>query len=80
MTDDSAEILFRSLSAGGPCGQFWHGQQECSLFDVVHPVFALPTTALPTFQDALKDGFREAVVVRDMPEPCKFPKTRKANK
>ena len=32
MTDDSAEILFQSSSAGGPCEQFWHGQ-ECSLFD-----------------------------------------------
>ena len=29
--------------------------------------------ALPTLQGALKDGFGEAVVVCDKPEPCKFP-------
>ena len=29
--------------------------------------------ASPTLQGALKDGFGEAVVVCDMPEPCKFP-------
>ena len=40
---------------------------------VVHPAFPLPTTALPTLQGALKDGFGEAVVACDMPEPCKFP-------
>ena len=72
MTDDSAEILFRSFSAGGPFEQFWHGQER-SLFDVVHSAFPLPTTALPTLQGALKDGFREAVVACDTPEPCKFP-------
>ena len=43
------------------------------LFDVVHPAFSLPTTASPTLQDALKGGLGEAVVVRDMPEPCEFP-------
>ena len=70
MTDDSAEILFWSFSAGSPCEQFWHGQ---SLFDVVHPAFSLPTMALPTLQGVVKDGFGEAVVACDMPEPCKFP-------
>ena len=34
-----------------------------SLFDVVQPAFPLPTTALPTVQGALKDGFGEAVVI-----------------
>ena len=63
MTDDSAEILFQSFSSGCPCEQFWHGQ-NCSLFDVVHPSFSLPTTALPTLQGALKDGFGEALVVQ----------------
>ena len=29
--------------------------------------------ASPAVQDALKAGFGEAVVVCDMPEPCKFP-------
>ena len=33
----------------------------------------LPTMASPTLQGALRDGFREAVVACDMPEPCKFP-------
>ena len=40
---------------------FWHGQ-GCSLFDAVHPAFLLPTTALSTLQDALKDGVGEAVM------------------
>ena len=41
-------------------------------FDVVQSTFPLPTTASPTLQGALKDGFGEAVMVYDMPEPCKF--------
>ena len=61
MTEDLAEILFQSFSAVGTCEQLLHGQ-EYPLFDVVHPAFPLPTTALPTFQGALKDGFGEAVV------------------
>ena len=52
---------FLFFSAGGPCKQFWHGQ-VCSLFDVVHPAFPLLTTASPTLQGALKNGFGEAVV------------------
>ena len=60
------------FSTGDPCDQFWHGQ-GCPLFDVVHPAFSLPTTASSTLQGALKNGFGEAVVVCDMPEPCKFP-------
>ena len=58
-------------TAGGHCEQFWH-RQRCPLFDVFHPAFPLPTTALPTLQDALKDGFGEAVMACVMPEPCKF--------
>ena len=72
MRDDSAEILFQSFFAGGRCEQLWHGQ-GCPLFDAVHPAFSLPTTASPTLQGASKDGFGEAVVACDMPEPCKFP-------
>ena len=49
------------FSAGGSCGQFWHGQ-GCPHFDVVHPAFPLPTAASLTFQNALKDGSGEAVV------------------
>ena len=57
MRDDSAEILFLSLSALGTCEQFWHGQ-GCPLFGVVHPSFPLPTTASTTLQGTLKDmGF-----------------------
>ena len=60
------------FSAGGPCEQFWHGQ-GCSLFGVVHPAFPLLTTASPTLQGSLKDGFGQASVACDMPKPCKFP-------
>ena len=59
------------FSAGGLCEQFWH-KQGCHLFDVVHPAFPLPTTASPTLQGALKDGFGETVLACDMLEPCKF--------
>ena len=41
-------------------------------FDGVHSAFSLPTMASPNLQDALRDGFGEAVAC-DMPEPCKFP-------
>ena len=34
----------------------------------VHSAFSLPTTASPTLQGALKDGFGESVVACDMPE------------
>ena len=60
------------FSAGGHCEEFWHGQGR-SLFGVVHPAFPLPTTASPTLQRALNNGFREAVMACDMPEPCKLP-------
>ena len=61
------------FSAGGHCEQFWHGQ-KCPLFDVVHPAFPLPTMLSPILPRALKDGFGEAIVACDMPEPCsKFP-------
>ena len=42
----------------------------CSLSDVVHPAFPLRTTASSGLQGAVKDGVGEAVVARDMPEPC----------
>ena len=48
--------VFFFFSAGGPCEQFWHWQ-ICPFFDVVHPAFPLLTTASPTLQGALKDGF-----------------------
>ena len=46
----------------------WH-RLGCLLFDVVHPAFSLPTTASLTLQGTLQDGFGEAVVAFDMPEP-----------
>ena len=39
---------------------------------VVNPSFLLPTTASPTLQGALKDGFGEAVVANDVLKPCEF--------
>ena len=42
-------------------------------YPVVHPAFPLPTTASLAFKDAPKDSFGEAVVARDMPEPCEYP-------
>ena len=39
----------------------------------MHPAFPLPTTASPSLQGALKDGFGEAVMACDMPETCRFP-------
>ena len=51
--DNSAEILFQSFLAGGPCGEFWHGQ-GCPLFDVVHPGSTLLTTASLALQVVLE--------------------------
>ena len=45
----------------------------CPLFDVVHPASPLLTVASLTVQGALRDGFGEAVMACDIPEPCKFP-------
>ena len=68
LEDSVDNIIYRD----SPCEQFWQGQ-GCAHFDVVHQAFPLPTTASPTLQGALRDGFGEAVVACDMPEPCKFP-------
>ena len=71
MGDDSAEILFQACLQEALREQFWQGQ-GCPLFNVVHPAFPLPTTASPTLQGALNDGFGEAVVTCDMPKPSKL--------
>ena len=55
------------------------GKGVHSLF-FVHPAFPLPTTASTTLQDAVKDGFGEAVVSCDMTEPCKFPSLNSCQK
>ena len=65
MRDDSAEILFQFFLQEAIA-------QKCALFDVVHPVFPLPTTASTTLKAALKDGFGEGVRARNMLEPCGF--------
>ena len=79
MRDDSAEILFQSFLQEACCEQFWY-VQGCPFSDVIHRAFPLPTTASPTLQDALKDGFGEAVVACDMPEPCEFPSLESCQK
>ena len=71
MTDDNRHSV-PVFSAGGRCEQFWH-RQGCPLFDFLHQIFPLPTTASPTLRGVLNDGFGEAVVACDMPEPCKCP-------
>ena len=65
--DDSAVF-----SAGGPWEKVRH-EEGCPLFGVVPPAFPPPTTASLTLHGVLKDSFAAAVVVCDMPEPCKFP-------
>ena len=67
--DDSAEILFHSFLQEALV--ISSGMGRCPLFDVVHTAFSLPTTASPTVQGALKDGFGKAVVACDIPEPTK---------
>ena len=70
MTDNAAEILFKY--SVGCCEQFWHGL-GWPLFVVVHQAFPLLTSVSPTHQGAMRDGFREAVMACDMPEPWEFP-------
>ena len=48
-------------------------RQGCPLFDAMHPIFTLPTTASPILHGALKDGFGEAAEALDKPEPCECP-------
>ena len=46
-----------------------HQGPGCPHFEVVCQTFLLPPAVLPTLQGALKDGFVEAVVACDIPEP-----------
>ena len=67
---DSVEVLFQSfLQELLWVVLAWAGMPT---LDVVYPAFPLPTTSSPSLQGALKDGFGEAVVACDMPEPCEF--------
>ena len=70
--DDSVEILFQSFLQEALVSSSVMGREVHS-FDVVHPAFPLPTTAPTSLRGALKDGFGEAVVACDMPQPCKVP-------
>ena len=67
MRDDSVEILFQSFLWEALVSSFGIGRDVYSL-----TAFPLPTAVSPTLQGALKDGFGEVVMVRDMPEPYKF--------
>ena len=69
--DGSAVILFQSFPREALVNSSGMGM-GCSLSDVVHPAFPLRTTASSGLQGAVKDGVGEAVVARDMPEPCWF--------
>ena len=69
MRDDLAEIspqtfLWEAIVSSSSMGRDVHS------LTFVRPAFPVPTTASPTFQGTLQDGFAEAVVARDMPEPC----------
>ena len=49
------------------------GRDVHSLLLSIQHFLCQPHTASPTVQGALKYGFGEAVLVCDMPKPCKFP-------
>ena len=66
-------IQQRSSSSLSCIRPLWADRQGSPLFHVVHQAFPLLTMVSPTLQGALKYGFEEAVMVRDMPEPRKFP-------
>ena len=70
MRDDSAEILRQSFLQEALLSKSGMGRD---VHDVVHPAYPLPTTASSTLYSALRDGFREVVVARDMPDPCEYP-------
>ena len=59
MRDDSEEIFFQSFLQEANVSS---PGMDCPHFGVVHPAFPLPTTASPTLQSTLKDGFGEALV------------------
>ena len=73
MKDDSAETLFQSFLQQALASSCGTGRVWCSLYNVVHPTLPLPTPVSPTLQGAPRDGFGEAVMACDMPEPCKLP-------
>ena len=70
LRDDSADISFQS-SAGTHCDFFWLGQ-GCTLFDVVHPAFPLPSTASPLFPSCPEGWFWRGYRGVQHAEQCKF--------
>ena len=73
MRDDSAEILFHSFLREvfvSSSALDWDVH-----FPLVHQTVSLPTAVSPTFQGSLKHDSGEALVARDMSEPCPCKKT-----
>ena len=71
MKDDSVEILFKSFLQEALVSSSGLGRDVHSLtLSIQH--FLLLSTASPTLQSALQDGFGGAVVACDMPKPCLF--------
>ena len=68
MRDDSVEILFKSFVQEAIVSSSGTGRDVHSLTLSIQL-----TMALPTLKGALKNGFGEAAVAWDMPEPYKFP-------
>ena len=71
MRDDSAEILFQSFLLEALVSSSGTGRDVHSLMLSIQHFLCRSRRRL--FSKVLKDGFGEAVVACDMPEPCKFP-------
>ena len=70
--DDSAEILFKSFLQEALVSSSGMGKDVHFLMLSIQHVLCRPRHRPPS-QGALKDGFGEAVVACNMPEPCEFP-------
>ena len=73
MTNDSAESLFKSFLREAVVGHSGMGRDVHSLTLLIQRFLCTPPSPPSQHYGALKDGFGEAVVARDIPEPCKFP-------
>ena len=79
MTDDLVEILFQSFQQKAIVSSSGIGKDVHSLvLSIQH--FLCRKPASPILQGALKDGFGEAGVACDIPEPCKFPSSDSCQK
>ena len=73
ISDDLAEILSQSFLWETIKNNSGMGRDVYSLTLFIQvPTFPLLTTALPTLQDVLQDGFWEAIIACDMHKPCMF--------